>query len=141
VIGGGSATCDQATFDAWITAYGEQADVDGATLPAGEYRCADGWAVMFPAVGTSAAATSFTENVIVQAQGPNWALMDRGKVCGDSEESSQVPAAIYALACETNERSAAPLPLRHRKGQALERAELALERLDLVAQAGGLLEA
>jgi ABC-type phosphate transport system substrate-binding protein len=102
VIGGGSATCDQATFDAWIKAYGEQAEVDGATLPSGEFKCADGWAVLFPTVGTNDSNTSFTENVIVQAEGPNWALMDRAKVCGDSQDMSEVPAAIYQVACETN---------------------------------------
>ena len=102
VIGGGSAVCDQATFDAWVKAYGDQAEVDGATLPAGEFKCADGWAVLMPTVGTNDANTSFTENVIVQAEGPNWALMDCAKVCGDSQESSEVPAAIYQLACETD---------------------------------------
>ena len=31
-----------------------------------------------------------------------WALMDRAKVCVDSQDMSEVPAAIYQLACETN---------------------------------------
>lgn len=102
VIGGGSAVCDQATFDAWVKAYGEQADVNGATLPAGEFKCADGWAVLMPTVGTNDANSSFTENVIVQAEGPSWALMDREQVCADSQANSEVPAALYQLACETD---------------------------------------
>ncbi len=102
VIGGGTATCDQATFDAWTAAYGAEANINGATLPKGEFKCADGWAAIFPTVGTDDANTSYTETVIVQAEGPSWALMQHDKVCGDSQENSEVPAAIYTLACETN---------------------------------------
>ena len=101
-IGGGAAACDQATFDAWVKNYGEQPNVDGATLPPGQFQCADGWAVLMPTVGTADPNYSYTMNLIVQAEGPDWALMDRTKACGDSQANSQVPAGIYHLACETN---------------------------------------
>lgn len=102
VIGGGSAACDQATFDAWVKTYGEQADVNGATLGKDAFKCADGWAVLMPTVGTNDPNSEFDENVIVQAEGPNWALMDREQACADAQANSEVPAAIYDLACKTD---------------------------------------
>lgn len=102
VIGGGSAVCDQATFDAWVKAYGEQADVNGATLAEGAFTCADGWAVLTPTVGTDDANSSFDDTIVVQAEGPMWALMDRAKVCGDSEDTAEVPASLYQQACQTS---------------------------------------
>ncbi len=102
VIGGGSATCDQATFDAWVKTFGEQADVNGATLGKDAFKCADGWAVLMPTVGTNDPNSAYDENVIVQAEGPNWALMDREKACADAQENSDVPAALYELACKTD---------------------------------------
>jgi hypothetical protein len=102
VIGGGAAVCDQATLDAWVAAYGEQAEIGGATLPQAEFACADGWAVIFPTVGTSNADDSYTETIVLQAEGPIWALMDRAKVCGASEAESEVPATLYQDACQTN---------------------------------------
>ena len=63
---------------------------------------ADGWAVIFPTVGTSNADDSYTETIVLQAEGPIWALMDRTKVCGASEAESEVPATLYQDACQTN---------------------------------------
>jgi hypothetical protein len=102
VIGGGAAVCDQATLDAWVAAYGEDAEIGGATLPQAEFACADGWAVIFPTVGTNNADDAFTETIVLQAEGPIWALMDRTKVCGASEAESEVPATLYQDACQTN---------------------------------------
>lgn len=102
VIGGGSAACDQATFDAWVKTYGEQADVNGATLAEGAFTCADGWAVLTPTVGTNDETSAFDDTIVVQAEGPAWALMDRTKVCGDSQETAEVPAALYQVACQTS---------------------------------------
>ena len=102
VIGGGAAVCDQATLDAWVAAYGEQAEIGGATLPQAGFACADGWAVIFPTVGTNNADDAFTETIVLQAEGPSWALMDRTKVCGASESESEVPATLYQDACQTN---------------------------------------
>jgi len=98
-VGGGEAVCDQATFDAWAEAYGESNGTT-VTLPADSFECADGWAVMFPTVGDGEDAV--TETVVVQAEGGAWALMDRAKVCGDDEASSEVPASLYQQACQTN---------------------------------------
>ena len=102
VIGGGAAVCDQATLDAWVAAYGEQAEIGVATLPQAGFACADGWAVIFPTVGTNNADDAFTETIVLQAEGPSWALMDRTKVCGASESESEVPATLYQDACQTN---------------------------------------
>ena len=102
VIGGGAAVCDQATLDAWVAAYGEQAEIGGATLPQAGFACADGWAVIFPTVGMNNADDAFTETIVLQAEGPSWALMDRTKVCGASESESEVPATLYQDACQTN---------------------------------------
>ncbi len=99
VIGGGTAECNQVTFDAWAKAYGESNGTT-VTLDKDAFTCADGWAVMFPTVGEGDEA--FTETVVVQAEGPAWALMDRSKVCGDSAENSEVPADLYQDACQTN---------------------------------------
>lgn len=101
-IGGGEAVCDQATFDAWVKAYGEQADVNGATLAKDGFTCADGWAVLTPTVGTNDPNASFDETVVVQAEGPVWALMQRDKVCGADAASSEVPESLYEAACQTS---------------------------------------
>jgi len=98
-VGGGEAVCDQATFDAWVKAYGESNGTP-ATLPADEFQCADGWAVLFPTVGD--AGSEVTETVVVQAEGGIWALMDREMACGTDEASSEVPASLYQAACQTN---------------------------------------
>ena len=99
-VGGGTADCDQATFDAWAKAYSETEGTT-VTLPEGEFECADGWAVMFPTVDDGS-GEGYTETVVVQAEGGVWALMDREKVCGTDEASSEVPAALYQKACQTN---------------------------------------
>lgn len=99
VIGGGSAVCDQATFDTWVEEFGKSNGTT-ATLPEGGFTCADGWAVLTPDVADGSA--SFTETVVVQAEGPVWALMDRDMVCGDSEDSAEVPASLYKQACQTS---------------------------------------
>ena len=98
-IGGGSAACDQATFDAWVTAWGES-EGSSAKLADGAFTCADGWAVLTPTVGDG--GDGYDTVVVVQAEGPVWALMDRGKVCGTSASDAQVPASLYDAACTTS---------------------------------------
>lgn len=99
VIGGGSAACDQATFATWVEEYGKSQGTT-ATLADGAFECADGWAVLNPSVGDGEEA--FDETVVVQAEGPAWALMDRAKVCGADAASSEVPESLFQAACETN---------------------------------------
>ena len=99
VVGGGEAVCDQATFDAWVKAYGETNGTP-ATLPADGFQCADGWAVLTPTVGD--AGSEYTDTILVQAEGGIWALMDREMACGTDEASSEVPASLYQAACQTN---------------------------------------
>jgi len=98
-IGGGSAQCDQATFDTWVAAWGETQG-STATLADGAFTCADGWAVLTPTVGDG--GDGYDTVVVVQAEGPVWALMDRGKVCGTSKADAQVPASLYDAACTTS---------------------------------------
>ena len=98
-VGGGEAVCDQATFDAWVTAYGESNGTP-ATLPADGFQCADGWAVLNPTVGD--AGSEYTDTILVQAEGGVWALMDREQACGADEASSEVPAALYQVACQSD---------------------------------------
>jgi ABC-type phosphate transport system substrate-binding protein len=99
VIGGGSATCDYPTFKAWAEAYGKEHD-ETVTLDDGQFACKDGWAVLFPNVGDG--DTAYTETLVVQAEGPAWALMDKAEVCGSSQADAMVPADLYAKACQTN---------------------------------------
>ena len=101
VIGGGTAQCDQATFDAWVKTYGERSDIGGATLAKDKFMCKDGWAVLFPTVGTDS-DNGVDATIVVQAEGPIWALMDRAQACGSSAADSEVPESLYKLACETN---------------------------------------
>ena len=64
-----------------------------------DLHCADGWAVLTPTVGDG--GDGYDTVVVVQAEGPVWALMDRGKVCGTSKADAQVPASLYDAACTT----------------------------------------
>lgn len=61
------------------------------------YKCADGWAVAFANVGTG--QEQVTTTVVFQAEGQFWVPQDRAKVC---PEPSEVPKAIYDLACNSN---------------------------------------
>jgi len=64
---------------------------------ADSYKCADGWAVAFANVGEG--QEQVTTTVVFEAEGQFWVPQDRAKVC---PEPSQVPKAIYDLACNSN---------------------------------------
>jgi len=98
-VGGGTAVCDQATFDGWVGSYGESNNTT-ATLPANSFECADGWAVLLPTVGD--ADSEVTETVVVQTEGGIWALRDREMACGTDEASAEVRASLDQQACQTN---------------------------------------
>jgi hypothetical protein len=99
-IGGGTADCSQGALttavQAWAKAQGEGQQ---ATLPSasGSYKCADGWAVAFPNVGSG--QDEVTVTAVFEAEGPVWVPKDRGKVCGNN---SPVPKSLYQDACQTN---------------------------------------
>ena len=75
------------------------ADSGKATLAPGNdaYKCADGWAVAIANVGTG--QEQVTTTLVFQAEGQFWVVQDRAKVC---PEPSDVPKAIYDLACNSN---------------------------------------
>lgn len=91
---GGMAVCDKAAIGKAVAASGK---ADGTTAKLGDFTCASGWAVASADVGP--ASTAVTETLLYRAEGQFWIPQDRAKVC---PKPSEVPAAIYAQACETN---------------------------------------
>ena len=103
---GGMATCTQADFASTIA----------AGLPKGEvlvsvdsFKCDSGWAYVFATVGDGKGHDISVTDVF-EAEGQFWIPKDRGKVCGTEDAAhpdqrpadSQVPAAIWVNACNTN---------------------------------------
>lgn len=99
----GSAKCDQASMQRavgnWAKAYGGG---EKASLPDsdGSYRCADGWAVAFPDLGSG--NTAVTVTAVFEAEGQFWIPKDRTKVCGKTAADSEVPESLFEEACQTN---------------------------------------
>ena len=95
----GSAECTKAEITKAVSdlSSSDYADAKLATGGGPSYTCADGWAVGFVNVGSG--MEQITTTVVWQAEGQFWVPQDRGKVC---PKPSQVPAAIYDLACNSN---------------------------------------
>ena len=95
----GSASCTKAEITKAVSdlSSSDYADAKLATGGGPSYKCADGWAVGFVDVGMG--MEQYTTTVVWQAEGQFWVPQDRGKVC---PKPSQVPAAIYDLACNSN---------------------------------------
>lgn len=95
----GSAECTKAEITKAVSdlSSSDYADAKLATGGGPSYKCADGWAVGFVNVGSG--MEQITTTVVWQAEGQFWVPQDRGKVC---PKPSQVPAAIYNLACNSN---------------------------------------
>lgn len=95
----GSAECTKAEITKAVSdlSSSDYADAKLATGGGPSYKCADGWAVGFVNVGSG--MEQITTTVVWQAEGQFWVPQDRGKVC---PKPSQVPAAIYDLACNSN---------------------------------------
>lgn len=93
---GGTAVCDKASISKAVAASGK---ADGTTATLGEdgFTCEAGWAVAVADVGPANVAV--TETLVYRAEGQFWVPQDRAKVC---PKPSEVPAAIYKDACETN---------------------------------------
>lgn len=98
----GSAKCDQASIKDALKAWSKANGGGKATLPdaSGSYRCADGWAVAFPNVGSGEAEVTVT--AVFEAEGQFWIPKDRTQVCGKDKADSEVPASLYRDACQTN---------------------------------------
>jgi hypothetical protein len=99
-IGGGTADCSQGLMATAVKAWAKVQGGGGqATLPGGSdsFKCADGWAVAFPNVGSG--ENQITVTAVFEAEGPIWVPQDRSKVCG---KNSPVPKPLYQEACQTN---------------------------------------
>lgn len=106
---GGTAVCDEASLRAPIEASFSAAGSDMMVLRASDFQCSDGWAVVFPDIGTNEEdAVTVTE--VLEAEGQFWIVKDRTDVCGTIDmnapdqrpDDSQVPADIWVAACNTN---------------------------------------
>ncbi|HMU27144.1 MAG TPA: hypothetical protein PKA65_07055 [Solirubrobacterales bacterium] len=98
----GSAKCDQESMQAAVKSWGKANGGGKATLPdsPGSYKCADGWAVAFPTVGSGEGAVTVT--AVFEAEGQFWIPKDRTQVCGKNAKQSEVPSSLYKPACQTN---------------------------------------
>ncbi len=98
----GSAKCDQASLQKAVEDWAKANGGGKATLPAApkSYRCADGWAVAFPNVGSGEGEVTVT--AVFEAEGQFWIPKDRTRVCGNTAAQSEVPAALFKDACQTN---------------------------------------
>jgi hypothetical protein len=98
----GSAKCDQKSMQKAVVMWSKVFGGGKATLPEDpkSYRCADGWAVAFPNVGSGEAEVTVT--AVFEAEGQFWIPKDRTEVCGNDAAKSEVPNSLYKEACQTN---------------------------------------
>lgn len=98
----GSANCDQASLAKAVADWGKANGGQKATLPSSpkSYKCADGWAVAFPNVGSGEGEVTVT--AVFEAEGQFWIPKDRSQVCGKNAAQSDVPKSLYKDACQTN---------------------------------------
>ena len=94
----GMAKCTEGEISKAVGQTGTQETGKATLAPgSGNYKCADGWAVAFANVGSG--QEQVTTTLVFQAEGQFWVPQDRAKVC---PKPSEVPQAIYDLACNTN---------------------------------------
>jgi hypothetical protein len=106
---GGTAVCDEASLRSAIEASYRAEGSDMALLRVNEFECSDGWAVVFPDVGTNE-ENAVTVTEVLEAEGQFWLVKDREAVCGTVSvdapatrpDDAQVPADLWADACNTN---------------------------------------
>jgi len=98
----GSAKCDQASMQKAVESWAKANGGGKATLPTNpkSYRCADGWAVAFPNVGSGEGEITVT--AVFEAEGQFWIPKDRSQVCGKNAAQSDVPSSLFKDACQTN---------------------------------------
>lgn len=94
----GMAKCTKSEISKAVEGTSSADSGDAVLAPGADaYKCADGWAVAFANVGTG--QEQVTTTLVFQAEGQFWVVQDRAKVC---PEPSEVPSAIYDLACNSN---------------------------------------
>jgi len=94
----GMAKCTESEISKAVEQTGSEETGKAALAPgADNYKCADGWAVAFANVGEG--QEQITTTLVFEAEGQFWIPQDRAKVC---PEPSDVPKAIYDLACNSN---------------------------------------
>jgi hypothetical protein len=94
----GMAKCTESEIAKAVEQTGSQDSGPAELVPgADSYKCAEGWAVAFANVGSG--QEQVTSTLVFQAEGQFWIPQDRAKVC---PEPSEVPKAIYDLACNSN---------------------------------------
>lgn len=108
---GGTTSCDVAALTA------PAADAVAADSPdmkldqVDDVQCADGWAAVLADISpTDGSDGGFAVTLVFEAEGQFWIPKDRAKVCGTMSttdpgarpKDSQVPAAIWPLACNSN---------------------------------------
>jgi hypothetical protein len=94
-IGGGSASCDQATLES----LSQQAATDsGSTwVSFKSVECLDGWALVFGITKTG--DIEQTTAFVYEAEGPNWALKQQDVICGDGGDDDGIPASLKDQLC------------------------------------------
>jgi len=106
---GGTAACDEAAF---TQAMDDQLAAEGngeKLFSIDDFQCEDGWAVVFPTVGSDE-ENAYTITAVFEAEGQFWIPKDRMEVCGTQNmddptaypTDAQVPESIYQPACNTN---------------------------------------
>jgi len=93
-IGGGSASCDQATLEGLSQ---QAATAAGSTwVSFKSVECVDGWALVFgiTKTGDIEQTTAFA----YEAEGPNWALKQQDAICGDGSDDD-IPASLKDQLC------------------------------------------
>lgn len=110
---GGMTTCDVAALTQpaaeAVTAQSSDMKLDQVD----EVECGDGWAAVFADVSgadASASADGYTITLVFEQEGQFWIPKDRTEVCGTPSsadpaarpDDAQVPASIWAAACNTN---------------------------------------
>ena len=94
----GMAKCTESEISKAVEQTGSEESGKAELAPgADSYKCADGWAVAFANVGEG--QEQITSTLVFEAEGQFWIPQDRAKVC---PEPSDVPKAIYDLACNSN---------------------------------------
>jgi len=94
-----AAACSVAAIQAATASSAANGETRGLIEDPGSYHCADGWATAFytssnPNGGDAGQGVIGT--VVFKADGANWTLQDRAKVCA---KPSPVPPQIYENAC------------------------------------------
>lgn len=92
-IGGGSAGCDEATFEKLAQ---QAASAAGQTLvDTKSFACDNGWGIVFAI--TSQNNIQQTTAYVWEAEGPNWVPQTLDTICGDNPNGA--PSSIVSQAC------------------------------------------